>query len=52
MQREIRTLWWILQGLLMFLILAFSGFVMFGWILSLVHAAGAIYSQFIQAEAQ
>lgn len=52
MQREIRTLWWLIQGVLMFLVLAFSGFVMIGWILTLVHAAGAIYSQFIQEEEQ
>lgn len=50
MQREIRTLWWCGQGLLLFLILVVNGFVFLGWLSMLVHVGGAIYSQFIQEE--
>ena len=51
MQREIRTLWWLAQGTLLFLILVANGFFVIGGISVGVHVGGAIYSQFIQ-EAQ
>lgn len=52
MQREIRSLWWLGQGTLLFLILVANGFFFLGWISMGVHVWGAIYSQFIQEEAQ
>ena len=52
MQRELRTLWWLAQGTLLLLILVANGFFVFSGISMGVHVGGAIYSQFIQAEAQ
>ena len=50
MQREIRTLWWCGQGLLVLLVSAFYGYVTIGSILLIPHALMAVFSQFIQEE--
>ena len=52
MQREIRTLWWLGQGLVTILLSLYFDlpYVALGFFV--VHALGAYYSQFIQEEEQ
>jgi hypothetical protein len=50
MSREVRTLWWCAQGLLIFGIVASYVSVALGILLLGFHGLGAGYSQFIQGE--